>query len=237
MTDHINRSIGQFINSYFNLEIRGIVINCPYWMNKLKDGKVTLRGFLNGKGDADSIRKELIRRLNDLPSDSIFTLNPESLRKFARRERIGIDCSGFVYRVLDELVSLKYRNCQIRKLKGVFEGGINKTSAWTLTSLTYCVPVKKISDIQIGDMIRLWSGKHIAIIIKLNGKEIIYAHSSSISTKMQGVHESTIGITDANKPLKKQCWEEETRRRENFGKKYFNPEVGDGVYRLKIFEK
>lgn len=237
MNNNIFQSICKFIQDYVEMEVGGVVINCPYWMNKVISGKVTLRGFLNGKGDAESIRKELIRRLNNSPSDSVFPINPENLRKFARRERIGIDCSGFVYRVLDQLLRLGYGNTGYKSLDQVFNGGITKTNAKRLTSIQYCTEITNIKDIKLGDMIRLWNGKHIAIVLKRGGNEILYAHSSSLSTKIQGVHTSIIQIIEVNKSLEDQQWVEETRTGKNFGKKYFHRESGDGVFRLKIFEK
>lgn len=235
MSENIHQTIDQFIKRYADMDIGGMTIHCPYWMNKLKDGKVVLRGFANGKGTATEIREELSKRLKQLPEESKFELTAENLRKFARRERIGIDCSGFVYRVLDHLLFLGYGNTGYEKLDLFFSGGISKTNVRRLTDPQYSQEVKNIKDFQLGDMIRLWGGKHIAIVIKNNKTEILYAHSSWLSTKIQGVHTSIMQISKVNKSLRDQQWMEETRTGENFGKKYFNPEKGDGVFRLKIF--
>lgn len=227
--------INKFINDYLQMNVNGVIINCPYWMNRLNEDRVVFRGFANGKGSAKEIREELIRRLKSLPHDLQFKLTAENLRKFARRERIGIDCSGLVYRVLDELLHIGYGHTGYNNLDKVFNGGINKTNVKRLTSSHYCREIRNIKDFKLGDMIRLWGGKHAAIIIRNNQKEILYAHSSWLSTKIQGVHTSTIKIIDIFKPLADQIWEEKTRRGENFGEKRFDPKKGDGVFRLKIF--
>lgn len=234
--DYINKKIREFIRGYTAMDIDGVVIPCPYWMNRLKDGKVIVRGFANGKGSAGEIREELEKELISLSGDERFKLTAENLRKFARRKRTGIDCSGFVYRVLDQLLRLGIGGTKYKNLDEAFDGGIYKTDAKRLTGLQYCREIRNIKDFRVGDMIRLWGGKHIAIIIEVNDKEIIYAHSSSLSTKIQGVHTSFIRIIDADKPLENQIWDEKTRSGGNFGKKRFITEKGDGVFRLKIFK-
>lgn len=231
----IDKSISEYIRQYTKMSVDGLVINCPYWINRMKNGKVILRGFANGKGSAGEIRKELDMRLNRLSDDLKFKLTTETVRKFAKKERIGIDCSGFVYRVLDELLRLDYGDTKYNNLEKVLRGGINKTNVKRLTSLEYSKEIIDIKDLKLGDIIRLWGGKHALIIIRNDQKELVYAHSSSLSTKIQGVHTSKIQIIDVTRSLKDQQWQEEARTGENFGKKYFNPEKGDGVFRLKIF--
>lgn len=206
-------------------------INCPYWMNKIADGRISLRGFANGKGSAEEIREELIKRAKD---QSITFKNGEELRKFARRERIGIDCSGFVFRILGELVRLNYKKTNLDSLDRVFTKGINKTNASTLTDRIYSDKIANISEIQTGDMIRLMNGKHVALVVDSNGNQIIYVHCANM-TKIQGVH---LGIIETGKSVKSlaECnWQEKTGRGDNYGNKYFRPEKGDGVYRLKVF--
>lgn len=215
------------------MDVEGLVVNCPYWVNKIKEGKVVLRGYLDGKGKADEIRQELMKRIQK-EANTNFQLTPEYIQKFAKRERIGIDCSGLAYRVLEELVRLKYANCNLLNLSEVFEGGINRTNTNTLILRDYCLKVDKISDIRLGDLIRMMNGRHVAVVLEVKKSQITYVHSSHL-TKIQGVHFGTIEIKNLNKSLKHQQWLEQTRRGDNFGKKYFHEGNGDGVYRLKIF--
>lgn len=233
--EYIYNAISGFIKLYTEMDIHGVIINCPYWMNKLRAGSVAVRGFANGKGSAGEIRNELITRLNSLSPAENFELTPDNLRKFARRERIGIDCSGFVYRVLDELLRLGYGNTGYKKLEQVFDGGINRTNAKRLTSSQFAKRVGNIQDYKLGDMIRLRNGKHIAVITGKSKNKILYAHASWLSTRIKGVHTSEIQILKADGLLTDQRWMEETRTGENFGEKYFHPADGDGVFRLKIF--
>ena len=266
--------INKFIEEFTRMDIHGIIIPCPYWMNKLVDGKVKrtqslrfghkpkqgsgarnpepnaihptglpplwysgswvkIRGLLNGKGDARQIREEMIKRINKLPTNTIWQ-DSQFLQKLAKRERIGLDCSGFAFHFLNELVQLKYRNCQLSNLSQIFTGGLNRTNADTLTSLDYCASVPKISGCRLGDLIRMMRGKHVLVVVDIADSTLTYAHSAR-TTKEQGVHLGIIKIIDKNGGLEKQEWLEQTRKEENFGKKHFHPERGDGVFRLKIF--
>lgn len=225
--------IYRFINQYIQMDVEGLVVNCPYLANKIKDGQVVMRGYLNGKGKAEEIHQELVKRIKER-KDKNTKLTPLYIQKFAKRERIGIDCSGFAYRVLGELVRLKYKNSLVSDISDVFKKGINRTNADILTSEDYCIKIKKISSIQLGDLIRMMRGKHVVVVLEIKNSQIIYVHSSHL-TKVQGVHLGIIKIKDFTKSLEHQYWLEKTRRGSNFGKKYFHEEKGDGVYRLKIF--
>ena len=75
----INR-INTLLLKYTEMDIRGVKIRCPYWMNKMKLGLVVIRGFQNGKGDFVSIQNEIIKNLEDenTPDSDI---SPEFLEK------------------------------------------------------------------------------------------------------------------------------------------------------------
>lgn len=227
--------VNSFIRDYTDMDIFGIKIHSPYWMNRLKAGKVVIRGFQNGKGSAGEIKSELSNRIKNNPGYIDIIKSREAISKFARREKIGIDCSGFVYRVLEKIISLEIGNSKISDLSELFPGGINRTDSKTLTSTGYAKPITRIKDLKIGDMIRIDGGKHVAVISGIYGKMITYTHSSFLKSAISGVHSSTIKIVNGEKWLDEQFWSEITRTGENFGKKYFNPYKGDGVFRLKIF--
>ncbi len=232
MEINILKEIFLFIKEYCEMDLKGIKINCPYWSNKIKNEKVIVRGILNGKGNAFEIKNELIKLLDYFP----LTKDTLLINKLAKRKRLGIDCSGFVYRVLQKLVSLHFMNCQIKGLDEVFKGGINKTNADTLTNQNYSAKIIELSSLQTGDLLRVSSGKHVAIVLGIKDNHIIYAHSSS-KTKIQGVHTGRIEIINIKETLSQQNWLEKTKEGENFGKKYFHEENGDGIYRLNIFNR
>ncbi len=235
MNSNIDRIINLFIKKYTEMNIKGTIIHCPYWMNKLDSGNVRMRGFENGKGKAEVIRKELIRRIDELPAESKFPINAININKFAKRERIGIDCSGLVYRILEELVRLTYRNCKINSLTDMYKGGINRTNAAALTSDIYCEEVSDIRNSRLGDFIKINGGKHVAMILDLNNGYIVYIHSHG-RTKIQGVHKERIKIIDSTRSLDYQKWQEKMRTGDNFGKMKFKSSLGDGIFRLKVFQ-
>ena len=219
----IQNTIFKFIDSYLSMNILGHKLSCPYWSNKLKNGKVVLRGFQNGKGDAESIRNELEKLLLKDSQRKNILLDPEKFRKFAKRNRIGIDCSGLVFRILDKIVGLS----------GIFNLGINKTDSKTLTSQVYCRKIQFLGEAKILDMIRINNSRHVALITDVTEDIITYIHSASRLTSKQGVHIGKIKLIDKSKLLENQDFQEKTKNGENFGRKYIHVQQGDGIYRLK----
>ncbi|OGF99532.1 hypothetical protein A2Y99_03845 [Candidatus Gottesmanbacteria bacterium RBG_13_37_7] len=222
-----------YISKYTGMNLGRITVNCPYWVNIIRNNKVVIRGYLNGKGEADIIKEELVTRLKQ---KKISSTNLEEIRKFARRERIGIDCSGLAYRLIDKLLSLNYNGCKINILADYYKETINRLNANVLTAKQFCIRIFKIKDAQIGDFIRMVGGRHICVIIKIEKNRLIYLHSSRL-TKIQGAHEGEIVIKDRDADLNKQNWTEKTIQGQNFGIKYFHLNKEDGIFRLKIFEK
>lgn len=224
----ITKQLRNIIDSYLTMDLGLIKIPCPYWMNKIKDGRVVIRGQFDGKGTSQEIKKALTEALSnsELPKN----ITQEYIRKLAKRERIGIDCSGLVYRILDDL--LRAKNISLSR---VFPLGITKTNARLLTSDKFSISITKSQYIRPADLIRMMGGKHVLLVIGNDGEYIEYIHTSEKSTKEKGVHLNKIKITKPNQDLDSQLWLEETSLGQNFGKKYFDPRIGDGVKRLKIF--
>lgn len=227
----MSKKMMDFVKRYSTMDINGVEINCPYWANKIKNKKVVLRGYLNGKGEASRIRNQLIKRLKIL--DYGYPKTSKFITKFARRERIGIDCSGFAYRFLDKLIKLTPGGNRALSMDKIFPQGINRTNVKKLTDSKYTRQVKKIEDINIGDFIRMMGGKHVVIVLEKREDEIIYVHSSNKSEK-QGVHLDKILLKDKNLPIENQIWLEKTRKGKDFFKKYFHKNKGDGVKRLLL---
>lgn len=223
-----------FLKSYLEIKLDGKTYNCPYWSNKIRRGKVVIRGFQNGKGESVSIRNELMRLLKDEINHALILGSRKNLFKFAKCHRIGIDCSGLVYQLLNRLVKIGYKNSKIIDLEDVFTGGINKTDVKLLTGQQFTKKINNITRIQLGDLIRINNGRHIALILTKNRNIITYVHSSNL-TQETGVHLGKIRIINKSQSLTKQDWLEKTKTGDNFGKKYFKENSGDRFYRLKIF--
>lgn len=219
-------SILQIVEKYEKIKcINGQTTNAPYWMNKMENGKVVLRGEFNGKGNWENIEKALNEAMiNENIKDP---LSDQELIKLSKRNRIGIDCSGYAYRILEYLE----KQNQIKDLSNIFPKGINKTNANTLTSLDNTVEIKSVLDIKPLDLIRMHEGKHLLVVIQNDAKKIEYTHSSSITEK-KGVHRGTINIIIPTKGLEHQQWNEKTENGNNYKEKYFNPINNDSVRRI-----
>src|SRR3989337_2892982 len=99
----ISHLIKEYITDYLEMDLRLVKTRCPYWMNKINKGKVVFRGKFNGKGSSQEIKAALKKSLIKLPPNTRVT--QENVFKLAKRERIGIDCSGLVYQILDKLLN------------------------------------------------------------------------------------------------------------------------------------
>jgi len=243
-------------NEYLNFQVKGKKVNIPYCIVKPPNEKYEqyhmgrTDKYLNyaGKGTPEQIKKSLLiaakKRNFDLDKASA-----ERIAEFMEKEGIGIDCSGYVYNIL---------NAYLKKAKGVFLGQnilrypgllgkierfllqknrVRRVSGTTLTSNLNTIKIYKVKDILPGDMLRLththWSGKHPALILNLTKDEILYTHCSEYSQK-QGPHLAKIKILDPEKGLEFQDWLELTQRNENYGKYAFDPKRGDSVRRLLL---
>jgi hypothetical protein len=230
------QKIEQFVRSFTEMEIGGVKVYCPYFMNRLCGGSVVFRGVYDGKGSAEEIRKYVLMKVEAARVKGILFRTPLDIQKLAKRERIGIDCSGFAYRMLEFLASIGYRQAKRDDFEKEYPGGIRRTNADTLTSSPSVRRLKPEEGYQTGDLIRMMRGHHVLVVNKITDTNITYVHASSLRTKMQGVHENIIVLTYDRAPLEFQKWEEETRYGENFGKKYYQPQTGDGVFRLRFFD-
>jgi len=245
-------------DEYVHFEINGKLINIPYSIskegNKRAIGELSSAGvtgrFANfgGKGSPKQI-KQLVLKAARNESFIIKDATEEELVKFMIDHGIGVDCSGFVYNILDQYlrntkkISLDTIILRYPGIVGKIErfllqkNRIRRTSASTLTSDLNTIKVLKVKDIKPGDMLRFthsdWKGKHIGIIIEVNKQYIMYAMTSQY-TKTQGARFGKILILDKDKGLESQKWLELTKTGENYGKDAFDPQRGDSVRRLKI---
>ncbi len=105
---------------------------------------------------------------------------------------LGIDCSGFVMRVLDEAtngeVSAYFKDVLgLADNYDVLNWGV---SAANMTSLNYSTKITNLADVRPGDMIRFDNGGHVGVVYKVEGNVIYYAHSSG----GKGPHTGTITV-------------------------------------------
>lgn len=230
MTKAKSVSLDKLFYQYTHLPIGGKEIVCPYWMNKIKEG---ILGPYGGKGTP----LQIVQATNDEAQKAGFNLQTTSdqeILAFMRQKKIGVDCSGFVFWMLDALDKEKGGNGiadDIPSSKGRFIQA--RTNAAMLTGEEISVKIDDLSKIKVGDMVRLNGGKHVAIIVRIEKSKIVYAHSSA-KTKDDGVHLAQIMIKNKG-GLESQEWGERDYRGGSYKDNYYCPEKGDSVRRLKIW--
>lgn len=231
-----SQALDKTYESYSRLFVGKKEIRSPYWLNKLSRGVL---GPFGGKGRAEDLTKATqeaaIREGFDLSK-----MSAQEILSFMRKKRIGVDCSGFVFWMLDSFDKEKGGNGIIDDIPGISgKFPASRANVETLTRKEISIPVEKVKNIKLGDMIRLRAGRHIAIITAITrnkeGKivEIEYAHSSLFSRE-KGVHKNIIKIFDEEKDIGFQDWLEQAEKLESY-KKHYLPQKGDGVRRLKIW--
>lgn len=145
----------------------------------------------------------------------------EEIRQFMLKNNLGLDCSGFAYRMLDFLVQETIG----KALTNLGFEHVGRTNVATLTSEEFSLHIKDIAEAKSGDLIRIDSGAedellHCLVILDVKDNIITYAHSSR-KTKINGIHQDTIKNGKFPADLKHLL---------------FNPKMGDGIYRLKILQ-
>lgn len=126
--------------------------------------------------------------------------NPEEIK-------VGIDCSGYVYRVLDEAATLSGALSLVRTLGTTCE----YTALDTLTPMNRTI--HRAIDVRAGDTMRFNNGRHAGAIIEtvVDGagrlQEIWYTHSSFT----RGPHIGYITVGDPYAPInaRSQNWYDE----------------------------
>jgi len=167
-------------------------------------------------------------------------MNTEEIISFMVRKRIGVDCSGLAFALLDALDKEKGGNGIFDDIPGCQGKTLCRANVCMLTDDNVVTPIERVNDVQVGDMIRLDGGKHAAVVISVTRelgavKEIEYAHSSQKTSLIKGIHSDKIEIVNSDLTLSNQTWLEKTSDGENYGIKYCLATKGDGIFRLKIW--
>jgi len=249
----MSTNLRQIAEEYINFEVLGKRFSVPYAISHnptpayAGEGRTSAHANYGGKGTPAEIRQTLIRVAKQ-SKFSLDTSSADQIRDFMVKHGIGVDCSGFVYNVLDEYLrasgqpGLAGRIRRFPGLKGRADSllfrsrAVRRASASTLTSDLNTTHIEKAAEIKPGDMLRLthasWAGNHIAIVVEVTPKLITYAHSS-VYTPVTGTHFGQIKIVDKSLGLEKQRWLEQTSDGKNYGQDAFVPARGDAVRRLK----
>lgn len=251
MIEEISQNAKIVIKNYSMLNVYDKYLPVPYFMNTKKQ-KGGLRVMV-GKGTSEEIKREL-KVWAQVKGFDIKKADAKQIRDFMMKINLGVDCSGFVVHVINaELKSKNKRaiwnhidypnNSIIAKMRRFFRP-VENTSANTLTSEKNCLKVTQFNQIKPSDLIRA-KGKqknahHVAIINKVsrdedgNLKWFEYANAHREYEDENGVRIGKVTITDDDKELKEQKWEDNYK-----GKNYFLEDLlvkyeDNGIRRLKI---
>lgn len=198
----------------FLLPLGGKRVPVPYRRNETGQYQ-KLGAAFQGK----SSPRVLIKTTTSLAKKQNFDLNKasvEDIRDFMRKNRLGIDCSGFAYRLLNTF-SEKVHG---RSLTAFGLPHVGRTNTTKLTSSKIAIKIENLDMAVAGDLIKLNSTgdiPHVLVVLENRSGKIIYAHSSG-TTNPDGVHLG--GVHKGKLPEELNIFS-------------YNPYLGDGVYRLK----
>ncbi len=195
------------INAYINLKAaENKYIRCPYFRNPRSGRERWGLTAYSGKGSAQEIETEL-EIIEKLEGKNFSEMHENEIRDIMRKRKLGIECSGFVTRILDAWTREFYKK-PIYSLIKFNSSGISwlfckmrpytHIDVPTLVHQKNAYEIKNVNDIMPGDIVRFNSIIDHAIIItkiekdvNLNLIKAYYAHSVS-EDNGEGVKEGQI---------------------------------------------
>jgi len=246
VTQSLPQSALGVIENYWKLKAAdNKYIRCPYFRNPISGRDKWKLTVYSGKGSPQEIETEL-KILEKLENKDFSTMQESEIRDIMKKRKLGVECSGFIARVLDEwtrdlhkkpLRSLIYFNT--KGLDALF----SKMRPYTHINVATFIhkrnakEIKDVGSIAPGDII-IFDGSidHAAIITKTErgalGKleRVYYAHSV-LESSGEGVKRGTLKFINADGDLMSQAWSEEPETGHTI-KERGEPHI----YRLHILE-
>ena len=188
----------------------------PYYNNRRQNIRMGLRALI-GKGRPEEIAEEA--HLFALKKKIEWQgLKPELRKKFLVDHHLGIDCSGFVYHILDAELLVRGLGPLSSCLKFPFANSLlsrlgrylRKRYVENANVLTFAHPenskVVGKGEIRVGDFIVIISPerKHMMLITEVRDTSIKYAHSLEAGTKDKydnGVREEYVQVSELSLPV------------------------------------
>ena len=215
-TKLISQQALDIINQYKNFQIGNAICSVPYFNNKTTKQRASLGVFI-GKGSPRDIYDET-RAILVKEKISETSLNSEELKKILVDKGLGIDCSSFVYYVLDvpdKHLHFPFAKGILGKLRAKLRP-VENTNVATLADNRNS-KIIPITEIQPGDIITMINNEerdHILLINQIeyqNFKPITihYVHAVAWPTDGEyghGIHEGKIEILDLDKKITEQKW-------------------------------
>lgn len=218
------------LSDYIDFVFHKAHAHIPYYNNKTKRVRGTLRVYV-GKGNPKDIHDEIEHVLikSHIKKE---VLTDEALLQILIKNNIGIDCSGFVYHVLDqECINRGYSNLSkhirfvyatniIRKIKCILKPAQN-TDVKTLSHEKNSTQID-LNHVLPGDIITMTDNNdenehnHILLIHQVESQngityKIHYSHAIAYNEdglNGTGVRQGIINITNPSKPIYENEWTE-----------------------------
>ncbi len=236
------------IDAYWQLKAaENRFVRCPYFRNPRSGRERWGLTAYSGKGSPREIEEEL--RVIEKLEDADFSKMQESkIRDIMKKRKLGIECSGFIARVLDAWARELYKK-PIYALIGFNKRGLGwmygKLRPYTHIDVETLVcprnarEIKDARDIRPGDVMRFNTTIDHAILVtaverdlEMVVKKIHYAQSV-LEENREGVKKGVIEITSpAVSGLREQRWREEPETGNTI-----NEKGEPKIYRLFIFDK
>ncbi len=228
MKQELNQPAQNLLDKFLNLNITGTEIPCPYFNNRRQKVRGGLRVNI-GKGSPTELKQEVKIQAKKQNLD-LNKINENELKKFMIDNKLGIDCSAFVYYILNKHTqtetnqSLKskldfsHKNL-LRRVISNFRPIIN-TNVELLSHSNNSQKIK-LKQAEAGDLIVIKEygprndKDHIAIITAVDFDDKIQqlecAHSFQWDSEGRyggGVRKFEIDIKNKNDNLINQTWTE-----------------------------
>lgn len=233
----LSQSALQIIDQYTNFKIGSAICSIPYFNNKTANKRIALRTYI-GKGSPNDIKDELEIIITKEKIDPN-SFDNESLKKTLVDNRLGIECSGFCYHVLEAESLYRGFGSISKKIKFINCNNIISKIKCSLRPVENCDVATFASDenskiislknVLPGDIITMVSDRdhvdrnHILIIKEVhyensNPKKIIYSHSISYPEDgiyNNGVRDGEINIINPELKITDANWSENHKENEN----------------------
>lgn len=225
------------IDRYLHFKVGGAVCSVPYFNNKTVKARGSLAVHV-GKGSPDEITDEVKTDLFKHHIDAK-ALADESLKKLMVDYNVGIDCSGFIYHVLDAESEERGKGPLSRNLAASESDGIfgklvfamrpAKNTSVAVFSSDHNSRIVPLSEVEPGDMVTMTDeiGKnarnHVLIVHEVERQEggrskIRYSHAVAYpedGVYSTGVKQGEIEIIDLDAPVTDQLWREGGKEGDN----------------------
>ena len=232
MLDSLSLPAKLIIDAYLNLCVGNVTCSAPYVNNRTSG----IRGGLAvhvGKGTPKEITEE-IELLAKKKHINLVDFNEQQAKKFLVDHKIGIECSGFTYHLLDaevkartgkplaSFINFPFIKNPLRKLLAR-HNPVTRTGTKSFAHNANSTEIA-IANVCAGDMIIMlgYGAKndrdHVAVVehVEKDMNTIIVHYVHSLAWKIDGkynhgVRRGTIAISDQGKPLTHAVWEEQAK--------------------------